>query len=89
MISVGNIWGPSSWLDLEPSMIEHYESYAILGLPKPVLGYVDDPEQSEEIILRCYPSMKQENGGYGLRLCAIHGMFRIEKGMIWFVIHEP
>jgi len=74
--------GSKSWLDLEPAMNEHYESFGQHGLDKPRLGYVDDPEQSEAIILRCYPSMKKENGGFGVRLCAIHGMFRIEKGMI-------
>ena len=79
-------FGTKSWIDLKPAMHEHYDSLMTLPNHKPpVLACVDDIEMSEGIILKCYPTIDKLNGGHGVRLCAIHSMFRIEKGVLSIV----
>lgn len=63
--------------DFESELKLHAASYDDLKLPPPRLVYVDDPEQSERTILNAYPSVRPENGGYGVKLDPTHGMRRI------------
>ena len=63
--------------DFESELALHAASYEKLKLPPPRLAYVDDPEQSEATILRAYPTVRPENGGYGVKLDPTHGMRRI------------
>ena len=60
-------WGGAKKLsDLIPLMKEHFASYKTLGLKEPLVIYVDDGEQSELILLECYPSIRPENDGFGM-----------------------
>ncbi|KAK3272878.1 hypothetical protein CYMTET_18848 [Cymbomonas tetramitiformis] len=66
-----------SLVDLKPILKRHYATYKELGLPEPKIIFVDDIEASEEILKECYPSILEENGGYGVKECPTHAMRRV------------
>ena len=59
--------GSKSWSALEPRLMEHAATVEKLKMPPPKVCYVDDVEQSEKILLNCYPSLTGVNG-YGMLL---------------------
>lgn len=63
--------------DYRDELKAHYVSYESLRHAPPKIIYVDDVEASEKTMLECYPSIRPENGGYGVKECPTHAIRRI------------
>ena len=67
--------------DMTKQLIDHFESYAKLGLEPPKLMYVDNVEEVEQLLLECYTSLRPENGGFGVKQCPTHALRRLIRSL--------
>ena len=67
--------------ELEHALKDHFASYAILGLPPPKVIYVDNVEEVETLLLRCYPSIQKQQGGFGVKQCPTHALRRMIRSL--------
>lgn len=56
------------------------QNYEKLNQPTPKIAYVDD-DSSETTLLECYHTLRKEEGGFGVKLCALHAMARVRRTM--------
>lgn len=64
-----------------PPKQKHYASYLELGLTPPKMIYADNVEEVEATLLECYPSIRPEQGGFGVKQCPTHAIRRIYRSL--------
>jgi len=86
--------GSKSLKELAPHLRAHFKTYLDQNMPPPKVAYTDYPEQDAEVIKECYPTIDPKcqhpvyGPGFGVKLCAIHFMMRVEKGSCMFHCHS-